>query len=139
MTKFYTAKRWAKSLLNWLRRSNCPEITVRDFILTVWRHGQAGNFCNFEESVSYLTPIFVWGFWDLLKRKTWRSPHHRRVLPVLRYSRNMVIYHYPLIWVIFMVILLIFIIQNYPNFFSKYYPKFTIRVIFPFIFNLGEF
>ena len=64
---------------------------------------------------------------------------HRRVLPVLRYPRNMVIYHYPLIGVIFMVILLIFIIQNYPNFFSKYYPKFTIQVIYPFIFNLGEF
>ena len=35
---------------------------------------------------------------------------HIRVLPVLRYPRNMVIYHYPLIGVIFMVILLIFII-----------------------------
>ena len=50
----------------------------------------------------------------------------------------MVIYHYPLIWVIFMVILLIFIIQNYPNFFSKYYPKFTIRVIYPFTVMLIE-
>ena len=29
---------------------------------------------------------------------------HRRVLPVLCYPRNMVIYHYPLIGVIFMVI-----------------------------------
>ena len=65
--------------------------------------------------------------------------HHRRVLPVLRYPRNMVIYHYPLFWVIFMVIFLNFIIQNYPNYFSKYYPKFTIWVIYPFIFNLGEF
>ena len=65
--------------------------------------------------------------------------NHRRVSPVLRYRRNMVIYHFPLIGVIFMVILLIFIIQNYPNFFSKYYPKFTIWVIYPFIFNLGEF
>ena len=37
---------------------------------------------------------------------------HIRVLPVLCYPRNMVIYHYPLIGVIFMVILLIFIIQN---------------------------
>ena len=67
------------------------------------------------------------------------STKHRRALPVLRYPRNMVIYHYPLIGVIFMVILLISIIQNYPNFFSKYYPKFTIWVIYPFIFNLGEF
>ena len=64
---------------------------------------------------------------------------HRRVLPVLRYPRNIFIYQYPLIGVIFMVILLIFIIQNYPNLFSKYYPKFTIWVIYPFIFNLGEF
>ena len=53
--------------------------------------------------------------------------------------RNLVIYHYPLFGVIFMVILFIFIIQNYPSFFSKYYPKFKIRVIYPFIFNLGEF
>ena len=41
---------------------------------------------------------------------------HRRVLSVIRYPRNAVIYHYPLFWVILMVILLIFIIQNYPNF-----------------------
>ena len=61
------------------------------------------------------------------------------VLPVLRYPRNMVIYHYPLIGVIYMVILHIFIIKNYPNFFSNYYPKYTIRVIHPFIFNLGDF
>ena len=65
--------------------------------------------------------------------------HHRWVLPVLRYPRNMVIYHYPLIGVIFMVILHIFILKNYANLFSKYYPKYTIRVIYPFIFNLGEF
>ena len=64
---------------------------------------------------------------------------HRWVLPVLHYPSILVVYHYPLIGVIFMIILLIFIIQNYPNFFSKYYPKFTIRVIYPFIFNLGEF
>ena len=38
-----------------------------------------------------------------------------------------------------MVILLIFIIQNDPIFFSNYYPKYTIRVIYPFIFNLGDF
>ena len=54
---------------------------------------------------------------------------HRWVLPVLRYPKNMFIYHYPLIGVILIVILLIFIIQNYPNLFSKYYPKFTIQVI----------
>ena len=51
----------------------------------------------------------------------------------------MVIYHYPLIGVIFMVILHIFIIKNYPNLFSNYYPKYTIQVIYLFIFNLGEF
>ena len=64
---------------------------------------------------------------------------HRWVLPVLCYPRNMVIYHYPLIGVMFMVILLIFIIRNCPNSFSNYYPKYTIRVIYPFIFNLGYF
>ena len=51
----------------------------------------------------------------------------------------MVIYHYPPIGVIYMLILHVFIIKNYPNFFSNYYPKFTIRVIYPFILNLGEF
>ena len=35
MTKFLNAKRWAKSLLKWLRRCNCSEIMVRDFIRTV--------------------------------------------------------------------------------------------------------
>ena len=45
------------------------------------------------------------------------SGEHRRVLPVLRYPRNVVIYQYPLFWVILLVIFLIFIIQNYPNFF----------------------
>ena len=64
---------------------------------------------------------------------------HRWAFPVICYPRNMLIYHYLLIGVIFLVILLICIIQNYPNFFSKYYPKFTIRVIYPFIFNLGDF
>ena len=42
---------------------------------------------------------------------------HRKVLPVLRYPRNMVIYHYPLIRVIFMVILHVFIIKSDPNLF----------------------
>ena len=64
---------------------------------------------------------------------------HGRVLPVFRYPRNMVIYHYPLIGVIYMVSLHIIIIKNYPNLFSKYYPKYTIRVNYPFILNLGEF
>ena len=64
---------------------------------------------------------------------------NRWVLPVLCYPRNMFIYHYPLIGVILMVILLIFIIQNYPNFFSNDYPKYTIWVIYPFIFNLRKF
>ena len=35
---------------------------------------------------------------------------HRWVLPVLRYHRNTVVYHYPLVGVIFMVILHVFII-----------------------------
>ena len=77
--------------------------------------------------------------WSLDRKFMWTRRAHRWVLPVLRYPRNMVIYHNPHIGVIFMVILLIFIIQNYPNFFSKYHPEFTIRVIYPFIFNLGEF
>ena len=64
---------------------------------------------------------------------------HRRVLPVLHYPINMVIYHYPLIGVIYMVILDVFIIENYPNSFSNYYPKYTIRVNYPFILNVGEF
>ena len=38
-----------------------------------------------------------------------------------------------------MVILHLFIIKNYPNLFSNYYPKFTIGVIYPFILNFGEF
>ena len=41
---------------------------------------------------------------------------HRWVLPVLHYPSNLVIYHYPPFWEILMVILLIFIIQNYPKF-----------------------
>ena len=64
---------------------------------------------------------------------------HRWALPVFHYPRNMVIYHYPPIEVIFMVILYVFIIKNYPNLFSNYYPKYTIWVIYPFILNLGEF
>ena len=40
---------------------------------------------------------------------------HRWVLPVLRYPSNVIIYHYPIFWIILMVILLILIIQNYPN------------------------
>ena len=51
----------------------------------------------------------------------------------------MVIYHYPLIQVIYMVILHVFIIKNYPNLFSNYYPKSKIWVIYPFILNFGEF
>ena len=43
----------------------------------------------------------------------------------------MVIYHYPLLHV--------FIITNYPNLFLNYYPKYTIRVNYLFILNLGEF
>ena len=37
-----------------------------------------------------------------------------------------------------MVILQGFIIKNYPNLFSNYYPKYTIWVIYPFILNFGE-
>ena len=57
------------------------------------------------------------------------SCQHSRVLTVLSYPRNMVIYHYPPIGVICMVILHVFIIKNHPNFFSNYYPKYTIWVI----------
>ena len=51
----------------------------------------------------------------------------------------MVIYHYLPVGVIFMIILHVFIIKNYPNLFSKYYPKGTIWVIYPFILNFGGF
>ena len=51
----------------------------------------------------------------------------------------MVIYHYLLIGVIYMVILHVFIIKNYPNLFSNYYPKYTIWINYPFILNFGEF
>ena len=64
---------------------------------------------------------------------------HRCALPVLCYPKNMAIYHYPPIGVLFMVILHVFIIKNYPNLFSNYYPKYTIWVIYPFLLNLGEF
>ena len=64
---------------------------------------------------------------------------HRWALPVLYYLRNMEIYHYPPIGVVFMVILHVFIIKNYPYLFSNYYPKFTIWVIYPFILNFGDF
>ena len=64
---------------------------------------------------------------------------HRWALTVLHYPRNMVIYHYPLIGVIYMVILHVFIIKNYPNLSSNYYPKYKIRVNYPFILNFGEF
>ena len=51
----------------------------------------------------------------------------------------MVIYHYPLIEVIYLVILHVFMIKNYSNLFSNYYPKSTIWLIYPFILNFGEF
>ena len=51
----------------------------------------------------------------------------------------MVIYHYPLIGVIYMVILHVFIIKKYPTLFSDYCPKYKIWVIYPFIYNFGEF
>ena len=54
-------------------------------------------------------------------------------------TRNVVIYHYPPVGVIFMVILHVFIIKNYPNLFSNYYPKYTFWVIYPFLMSLGEF
>ena len=43
------------------------------------------------------------------------------------------IYHYPVFGVIFVVILHAFIIKNYPNSFSNYYPKYTFWVIYPFL------
>ena len=67
------------------------------------------------------------------------SYHHRWALPVLHYPTNMVIYHYPPIEVIFMVILHVFIIKYYPYLFSSYYHKFIVWVIYPFILNFGEF
>ena len=63
---------------------------------------------------------------------------HRWEIPILRYPKNMVIYHYPPIEVILMVILYDFIIKYYPNLSSNYYPKYKIWFIYPFILNLGE-
>ena len=54
-------------------------------------------------------------------------------------TRNVVIYHYPPVGVIFMVILHVSVIKNYPNLFSNYYPKYTFWVIYPLSMNLGEF
>ena len=59
-------------------------------------------------------------------------------LPVLCYPINILIFYYPLTGVVYMVILHVFIIKNYPNLFSNYYPKYTIQVNYPFILNLGE-
>ena len=65
--------------------------------------------------------------------------YHRWALTVLHYPRNKVICQHPLIGVIYMVILHVFIIKNHPNWFSNYYPKSIIWVIYPFILNFGEF
>ena len=102
-------------------------IIYNDSLTTAVLKSDKRKVANMLTRIVLDNDAFIWG------------GRHRRVLPVLRYPRNMVIYHFPLIGVIFMVILLIFIIQNYPNFFSKYYPKSTIRLIYPFIFNLGKF
>ena len=72
-------------------------------------------------------------------KKKFPSFSHRWALPVLYYPINMEIYHYPLIGVIYMVILHVFIIKNYPHLFSNYYPKYTIRVNYLFMLNFGEF
>ena len=77
--------------------------------------------------------------WRTLSNYFWCTCMHRWELPVLHYPRNMVIYHCPLIGEIYMVILHVFIIKNYPNLFSNYYPKYTIRVNYSFILNFGEF
>ena len=58
---------------------------------------------------------------------------HRWALTVLRYPRNIVIYHDPPVGVIFMVIVHVFIINNYPNFYSHYQPEYTFWVIYPFL------
>ena len=71
--------------------------------------------------------------------RTVRFLNHRWVLPVLHYPRHMLIYPYPLILVIYMVILHAFIIKKYPNLFSNYYPKYISWVIYPFILNFGWF
>ena len=55
-----------------------------------------------------------------------------RPLPVIRYNRNMVIYHHPLVGVILMVILHFIIIKDYPNLLPSYYPKSIFWVIYPF-------
>ena len=55
-------------------------------------------------------------WWDISTYK------HILALTVIRYLRNMVIYHYPLVGVIYMVILHVFIIKNHPNFVLKLLP-----------------
>ena len=62
----------------------------------------------------------------------WPLPKHRWELPVLRYPRNIVIYRYAVFGVIFIVILHVVIIINYPKLFSNYYPKYTFWAIYPF-------
>ena len=84
--------------------------------------------------VCFRFPVCVWFDWiciylpgDLL----WWCPYlHRWVLPVLGYPRNMVIYHYPPIGVIYMVILHVFIIKNDPNCVSRLINWENIRIIF---------
>ena len=63
---------------------------------------------------------------------------HRWSLPVLCYPRIMVIYHYPLVGVIFMVILHVFIIKNDPNFFQIITLNIHFGQFIPFM-HLGEF
>ena len=57
---------------------------------------------------------------------------HKWELPVLRYARNIIIYQYPVVWLIFMAILHVFITNNYPKLFSNNYPKYKFWVIYPF-------
>ena len=84
-----------------------------------------------------LTPRHVFP-WQRYSKDGYDS-NQRWALPVLHFPINMVIYHYPPVAVIFMVILHVSIIKSHPNLFSSYYSKHTIWVIYSFSINLGEF
>ena len=66
--------------------------------------------CCQNISIIMVQAIYIlWKIWTPYESHIW-------ALLVLHYPRNMVIYHYPLIGVIYMAILHVFIIKNYPIF-----------------------
>ena len=104
------------------------------------------GFCNHRyicEGINHIliSAVFYWHEWEeeLFERERSNiclesmdsDGWHIWNLSILHYP-IMVIYHYPLAGVILMVILHVFIIKNFSNFFSNYFPKYTYWVIFPF-------